>query len=131
VASPSRYVKLQLRPCLFSALKRLDEFCRNLGSEKTTNCLYRPVRPNLYCVQQDIHFNYKCNREARPCNNCYSGKTIIITYSECVSVDLVIQHVMRMHLIVICDLLRSTIFPTLSQKRHDFRRKLLNSKWVF
>jgi len=37
-------------------------------------------------------------------------KTISITHCECVSVDLVIQHAMRMHHIVICGLIGSTIF---------------------
>jgi len=38
------------------------------------------------------------------------GKTKIITYSECVSVDLGIQHAMRMRRTVICGLFASTIF---------------------
>ena len=52
----------------------------------------------------------KCNTEARSCNHCCRGNTIGITYSECVSVALVIQHAMRMCLIVICDLSGATIF---------------------
>jgi hypothetical protein len=35
---------------------------------------------------------YVRNIEARLCNHCCSGKSIIITYSECMSVDLGIQH---------------------------------------
>jgi len=38
---------------------------------------------------------YKCNIEARSRNHFCSGKTITITYSECVSVALVIQHALR------------------------------------
>ena len=59
-------------------------------------------------------------------------KPISITYSECVSVALGIQHEMRMRHIAVCGLPRSTIiFPTLSHKRYDFRVMLLNTKCVF
>ena len=37
------------------------------------------------------------NIEARLCNHCYRGKAISITYSEYVSVTLVIQHAKRMY----------------------------------
>jgi len=43
----------------------------------------------------------KCNVLARLRSNCCSGKTISITYYECVLVALVIQHAMRMRCIVI------------------------------
>jgi len=32
------------------------------------------------------------NNEGRSCNHCCSGKAVIVTYSECVSVALGIQH---------------------------------------
>ena len=44
------------------------------------------------------------NIEARSCNHCCSGKAISITYSVSVFVALGIQHVMRLHHIVICGL---------------------------
>jgi hypothetical protein len=59
---------------------------------------------------------------ARYCTHCGSGNAINITYYVCVcvcvcvcvrlsvSVTLIIQHAMRMHRIVICDLSGSTIF---------------------
>ena len=51
---------------------------------------------------------------------------------ECVRVALLIKHSTRMRHIATsygpCD---STIFSTLSHKRYDFRKKLLNVKCVF
>jgi len=77
-----------------------------------------------------MHCTYKRNIEARSCNNCCSGKAISITYSECACVPLVIQHAMRMGHIVMWPAPLYHI-STLSQKRHDFRKKLLNTKCVF
>jgi len=45
-----------------------------------------------------------------------------------VFVALIIQHAMRMRHIVICGLSVSTLFFTLSQKRHDFRKKITKHK---
>jgi hypothetical protein len=50
------------------------------------------------------------NNEARSCNHCWSGKSISITYCECVFVALNIQHAIRVRYIVICDLPGCTIF---------------------
>ena len=67
----------------------------------------------------------------RSCNHCCNGKSISITYSECVFVDLGFHHAMCMHHIVICGLLAVHYFSTLSHKRHDFRKKMLmNMKCV-
>ena len=52
----------------------------------------------------------KRNNDVRVRNNKFClGKAIIVTHSECVSVALVIQHVTRMRLIVICGL-RATLY---------------------
>jgi hypothetical protein len=62
----------------------------------------------------------------------YSGKSLSITYSECVFVDLGIQHAMRMRHIFVCSLPGWTVFVRISHKRYDFRKKkLLNLKYVF
>ena len=65
-------------------------------------------------------------------NRCCRRKAINITYSECISVALVIQHAMCMSHIYwyLCPLWLS-YFSTLPHKRHDFGRKLLNTKCVF
>jgi len=52
----------------------------------------------------------KRNNDARSCNHCCCGKAISITYSECVFVDLRIQHAMHMRHIATCGLSCSTIF---------------------
>jgi hypothetical protein len=49
---------------------------------------------------------YKRNIEARSCNHCCSGRAISITYSECVSVALVIQYAVRMRRITVSILAR-------------------------
>jgi len=53
---------------------------------------------------------YECKVEARSLNRCCCGKTINITYCECVFVSVGIQHPMRMCHISVCGLPRSQIF---------------------
>jgi hypothetical protein len=66
------------------------------------------------------------------CNRCCTGKTNI-TYSQCVSVALGIQHAKHMHRVmssVTCLVL--THFSTLSHKRYDFRKKkIIEHKMCF
>jgi hypothetical protein len=66
-----------------------------------------------------------CYIEALLCNHYCSGKVMSITQPVCVFVALSIQHAMRMRHIAYPALLH---FSTLSHKRHDYRKKLLNIK---
>jgi len=62
-------------------------------------------------------------------------KSNMCTLSECLSAALVIQHAQSMCRTILSTVSCRTVpyFPTLSQKRHDFRgeRKWLNIKYVF
>jgi len=67
---------------------------------------------------------HKRNIEARSRNRCRLGKAIIIiTYSQCVSVALAIQHAMRMRRSILSTVACQALpyFSTSSYKRYDFR----------
>jgi hypothetical protein len=83
----------------------------------------RNWRASISCHKGNC--TYERNIEARSRNRCCRGKTVRITYSECVSVALVIQHARPKRLIVLSSVacLVSPYYSTLFHKRHDFREK--------
>ena len=79
-------------------------------------------------ARQDRQSTYKRHTEALSCSHRYSGKAISNTYSEYVSLALVIQHAMCMRHILICCLSGSTIFPTFPHQRHCFIKNVTEYK---
>jgi hypothetical protein len=71
----------------------------------------------------------KRNMEARSCNHYCSGKAMSVTC--CVFVDIGSQHEMCMCCIFIYGLPLYSIFPHYLKKQYDFRKQLLNTKYVF
>jgi hypothetical protein len=76
---------------------------------------------------------YERNFKARSRNNCCHGKAKSIIYSECVSVDLGIQHEMCVRCIILLSVacLPLSHFSSLSYKRHDFRKIVIKHNVLF
>jgi hypothetical protein len=87
------------------------------------------VHTARFKVQQDTQCTYNVT-EARSRNHCCRGKVISITYSECVSVALVIQHAKRMRRVILSSVVCPALpyFSTLTHERYDFGEKVIDHK---
>jgi hypothetical protein len=84
------------------------------------------LQKHYFALKQDRQCTYKRNIEARSRNHFCRVKAISITYSQCVSVSLDIQHAKRVRRMIL-----HLYFSTLSHKRHCLWTKtLLNKKCV-
>jgi len=61
------------------------------------------------------------------------GKTVSISYFECMSVIFVMRHAVRMRRIILSSVscLAVPYFPTFNQKQHEFRGKILLNKKLY
>jgi hypothetical protein len=87
----------------------------------------------LYLVKhkEQRQRTYKRNIEARSRNHCCRGKVISITYSDRVSVALVIQHAKRLWRVILLSVSCLPYFYTLSHKWHDFRKNVIEHETCF
>jgi len=97
---------------------------------------FTEVFPRHIALRSSKRGNVRINYiEARSRNHCCRVKAISVTYSECVSVVLVIQDAKRMRRIVLSTVtsLALLYFSTQSLKLHDFRKKkkVTGHKFVF
>ena len=71
--------------------------------------------------------------QARSRKHCSRGKAMTIMNCECVSIALVIQYAKRMRRIILSYVVSPALpyFYTLSHKRHDFRKKVIEGKMCF
>jgi hypothetical protein len=67
------------------------------------------------------------NVETLSCNHWCSRQAIRITYYECVSIVVFIQHAMRMLRIILLSVACTAVqyFSTLFHRQHDFRKKVI------
>jgi hypothetical protein len=91
----------------------------------------------LYFGNVFIHYTrevmyVKCNIQTHWCNYRCSGKALRTAYSECVSVALVIQHVMRMNRVALSFVVRLALKKcfTLAHKLHEFGKIVLDTKYI-
>jgi len=87
----------------------------------STSVQGRRYEATCYKINQDMYRTYKYDIEARSRDHFCCGKSISISYSECVSVGLAIKNARRMRLILLSSvaLVAVPYFLAFSHKRDD------------
>ena len=108
--------------------------CTNEPSKEETR-RQNPLHPTYKHTAENkpdtVVSTYQRNNDARSRYHFCLEKAVIITYSECVSVGLIIQHAMRMRRIVVCSLSGSTLFFHIISERKRFSGKVTRHKMYF
>jgi hypothetical protein len=91
-----------------------------------TYCFVSDLYVPLRLARQTMYCRYKRNIEATACNHIRNGRTINITYFECMSVALGIQHACPILSFVVCSTLQ--YFSTLFHKRLGIKKMGMNIK---
>jgi hypothetical protein len=115
----------------WKSLSYHERYSSAFGIDKIVSELFYLLEITTSTHLQDKPRTYQRNFEARSRNYPCRAKVISITYSECVSVTLLIQYAKGMHRIVL-SLVSCPAVPniaTLSHKLHDFRTKFVQNTW--
>ena len=131
---------VQWQRVLFTKVWELTErfrFLKTLPSTFTSNVVRNVFRRRRVCVWNQIRQErqriYKRDTKSLSRNHCCREKTISITYSECVSVALVIQHAMQIRGIILLSVACPAVpcLSTLFHKWHHIRDKVIEHKTCF
>jgi hypothetical protein len=115
---------IQLLPDLLQRLKvwQPHEASYSCVFYVTIQSQNQSVSPDIPILNTTCNVYVQRNVETRSRNHFCHRNAKCFIYYERVSVALVIQHAMRMRRTMLYVLSGSTIFSTLSHKRHDFRK---------
>jgi hypothetical protein len=95
--------------------------------------MFQSISVSKEVINKVRHCTCKCNIEVRSGNHYCRGKAVGITYSKCESLALVIQHAMRMRLIILLSAAGVALhyFFLIISKHYGFRKMNIEHKMVW